>query len=118
MIACVLRAHSRKNSGSSTWRRSGATLMIGPKDPVIGIVVVVNELRRTILFMQVRPTFDANSSFDYIKIKVIPSCQSCDTRSRKLAQRMEIDPSNADDENSENTNNSGAGQEFQVRQAW
>ena len=76
-----------------------------------GSGVALNWFRRTIFFMKVRPTFDPDPSFDYIKVKAIPTCQSCNTRSRKLAQWMKVDPSNSDNENNKKTGDNGACQD-------
>ena len=80
-----------------------------------GVLVALNGLRRTVSFVQVRPTFDPNPPFDYIKVEPIPTCQSCNTRSGKLAQWVKVDPPNTDNENNDKAKYSGIGQDSEVR---
>ena len=82
-----------------------------------GSTAVLKWLGRTVFFMEVWPTFDPDPSFDNIKVKTIPSCQSCNTRSRKLAQWVKVEPSDTDNENSKKAGNNGVCQDFSVGQA-
>ena len=51
IITCVVMTYSRKNSGSSMVRKSGATLIIGPKDSMSGSGVTLSCSRRTIFLV-------------------------------------------------------------------